>query len=56
VYAVVEGQGPVAEDELIVWCRESLAAHKVPRRIEIREELPRTASGKVRLGVDDLDA
>ena len=26
------------------------------RRIEIRDELPRTASGKVRLGVDDLDA
>lgn len=54
VYAVVESSGPVGEDELIVWCREGLAAHKVPRRIEIRDALPRTATGKVRLGVDDL--
>jgi len=56
VYAVVESAGPVGEEELIVWCRESLAEHKVPRRIEIREALPRTATGKVRLGVDDLHA
>jgi len=56
VYAVVESSGAVGEEELVVWCRESLAEHKVPRRIEIREALPRTATGKVRLGVDDLDA
>jgi long-chain acyl-CoA synthetase len=56
VYAVVESAGPVGEEELVVWCRESLAEHKVPRRIEIREALPRTATGKVRLGVDDLHA
>jgi len=56
VYAVIESSGPVGEDELIVWCRESLAPHKVPRRIEIRDALPRTATGKVRLGVDDLHA
>jgi len=56
VYAVVERSAAVGEEELIGWCRESLAAHKVPRRIEIREELPRTATGKVRLGVDDLHA
>jgi acyl-CoA synthetase (AMP-forming)/AMP-acid ligase II len=56
VYAVVESSGPVGEDELIVWCREGLAGHKVPRRIEIRDALPRTATGKVRLGVDDLHA
>jgi acyl-CoA synthetase (AMP-forming)/AMP-acid ligase II len=56
VYAVVESSGPVGEDELIDWCRESLAGHKVPRRIEIRDALPRTATGKVRLGVDDLHA
>jgi len=56
VYAVVESSGPVGEDELVAWCREGLAAHKVPRRIEIRDALPRTATGKVRLGVDDLHA
>jgi len=56
VYAVVSLSEPVGEVELVAFCRDNLAAHKVPRRIEIREELPRTASGKVRLGVDDLDA
>jgi long-chain acyl-CoA synthetase len=56
VYAVVERSGPVGEDELIAWCRDSLAEHKVPRRIEIRDALPRTATGKVRVGVDDLHA
>jgi long-chain acyl-CoA synthetase len=56
VYAVVALAGPAGEDELVAFCRESLAEHKVPRRIEIRDELPRTAAGKVRLGVDDLDA
>jgi long-chain acyl-CoA synthetase len=56
VYAVVESAGPVGEDELIAWCRESLAEHKVPRRIEVRDALPRTATGKVRVGVDDLHA
>lgn len=33
-------------DELIAWCRESLAAYKVPRLIEFRDELPRTDTGK----------
>ena len=56
VYAVVALSEPVAEDELIEFCREALAEHKVPRRIEIRDELPRTPTGKVRLGVDDLSA
>ena len=56
VYAVVSLAEPVGEVELVAFCRDNLAGHKVPRRIEIRDELPRTASGKVRLGVDDLDA
>ncbi len=56
VYAVVALSEPVGEQELIEFCREALAEHKVPRRIEIRDELPRTATGKVRLGVEDLDA
>jgi long-chain acyl-CoA synthetase len=56
VYAVVSLADPVGEVALIAFCRQNLAEHKVPRRIEIRDELPRTASGKVRLGVDDLHA
>ena len=34
------------EEELRNFCREHLAAYKVPRYIEFREELPRTAVGK----------
>jgi long-chain acyl-CoA synthetase len=56
VYAVVALSEPVGEGKLLEFCRDALAEHKVPRRIEIRDELPRTAAGKVRVGVDDLDA
>ncbi|MGE5544737.1 MAG: long-chain-fatty-acid--CoA ligase [Bacillota bacterium] len=33
-------------EELIDFCREKLAAYKVPRLIEFKSELPRTATGK----------
>jgi acyl-CoA synthetase (AMP-forming)/AMP-acid ligase II len=56
VYAVVSLTGPADEGDLLAFCRDSLAEHKVPRRIEIRDSLPRTATGKVRLGVDDFHA
>jgi acyl-CoA synthetase (AMP-forming)/AMP-acid ligase II len=32
---------------VIAWCREHMANYKVPRFVEIVEELPTTASGKV---------
>ena len=41
-----EGDAPDA-DTLRVWCRERLAGYKVPRRIEIVDELPRSPTGKV---------
>ena len=37
----------VDADELIAFCRERMAAYKYPRVVEIVDELPRTASGKV---------
>ena len=47
-YVVVKGghQPPTAE-ELKAFCRERLAAYKVPDRVEIVAEIPRTATGKV---------
>jgi long-chain acyl-CoA synthetase len=36
-----------SEDELIVHCREQIAAYKVPRSIDFLEILPKSASGKV---------
>ncbi|SEG92909.1 Acyl-CoA synthetase (AMP-forming)/AMP-acid ligase II [Thermomonospora echinospora] len=35
-------------DEVIAWCRERMANYKVPRFVELIDELPLTASGKVR--------
>ncbi|UJL45538.1 long-chain fatty acid--CoA ligase [Virgibacillus sp. NKC19-16] len=35
------------EKELIAFCRENLAAYKVPRIIEFRNELPKTSVGKI---------
>jgi long-chain acyl-CoA synthetase len=34
-------------DELIAFCRERMAAYKYPRVVELVDDLPRTASGKV---------
>lgn len=33
--------------ELRAWCRERLAAYKVPSHVEVRDELPKTMIGKV---------
>jgi fatty-acyl-CoA synthase len=38
---------PPSSQELIAWCRERLADYKVPRRIEVRGELPTTPAGKI---------
>ncbi len=37
----------VTSEGVIAWCRENMANYKVPRRVEIVEELPMTPSGKV---------
>lgn len=45
---VVAGQGPrVSEQELIEHCRVHLAHYKCPTSVEFRDELPRTATGKL---------
>ncbi|WP_088830564.1 class I adenylate-forming enzyme family protein [Paenibacillus tyrfis] len=38
----------VTELELLQFCRESLSDYKMPRRIEIRDALPKNSAGKVR--------
>jgi long-chain acyl-CoA synthetase len=36
------------EDALVAWCREAIAAYKVPKRIDVRAEgLPKSGAGKV---------
>lgn len=34
-------------DELTRWCRERMAAYKVPRIVEFRSELPKSGTGKI---------
>jgi acyl-coenzyme A synthetase/AMP-(fatty) acid ligase len=43
-FVVAPGASAAALD---AWCAERLAAYKRPRRIELRDSLPRTATGKL---------
>ena len=36
-----------SSDEIRAWCKERLAAFKVPTQVEFRDELPKTTVGKV---------
>ncbi|MEM2119845.1 MAG: long-chain fatty acid--CoA ligase [Archaeoglobaceae archaeon] len=42
-----EYKGKVSEEEIIKFCKERLAAYKVPKIIEFRDELPKTLVGKI---------
>ena len=44
---VVARSRTVTADEIIAWCRANMANYKVPRRVEIVDELPVNAAGKV---------
>ena len=49
VAVVVPREGAVTEaEQLRSWCDARLAGFKVPKRIELADELPRTGSGKLR--------
>lgn len=54
-YVVLKDGVNISEDELNVYSRKHLAAYKVPRFYEFRDELPKTAVGKIlrRKLVDD---
>jgi long-chain acyl-CoA synthetase len=42
----VEGHS-VTEAKIKQFCKERLGQHQLPRRVEIRDELPKNASGKI---------
>ncbi|MEV7025058.1 AMP-binding protein [Kitasatospora sp. NPDC093558] len=42
-----EGNGDVTAAELIAHCKQRLAGYKSPTSVEFRDELPRTATGKL---------
>lgn len=42
-----EYQGQVSEEDIIAWCRDNMAAYKVPRLVSLVDALPKSGSGKV---------
>jgi long-chain acyl-CoA synthetase len=46
-WVVVKPGETLTEDEIKVWCKERLAAFKIPTHIEFRNELPKTTVGKI---------
>lgn len=44
---IVKKDKSLTEDEVKAWCKERLAAYKVPTHIEFRSELPKTTVGKI---------
>ena len=49
-FVVLARGAEVSPDDLRAWCRERLAAYKVPVRVIVVDELPRNATGKVLKG------
>jgi acyl-CoA synthetase (AMP-forming)/AMP-acid ligase II len=47
VAAAVVLRRPVAEAELLAWCRDRLAGFKCPGQLHVVEAIPRTATGKI---------
>lgn len=45
---VVVADGHLSAEEIILHCRTRIADYKIPSRIEFRNSLPRTSTGKVR--------
>lgn len=46
-YVVVHNGADTSEEELIAYCRASLAPYKIPRSVRFVEALPQTSTGKI---------
>jgi long-chain acyl-CoA synthetase len=53
VYAAVSLDAVATESEILAYCHAHLADYKIPRRIDILDELPRGHSGTIRLPPTD---
>jgi len=47
VFAVRKAGSAVTEEDLVAYCKENLAPYKVPKVLEFRDELPKSAVGKI---------
>jgi acyl-CoA synthetase (AMP-forming)/AMP-acid ligase II len=50
-FVVTRSGRPAAGAEILAWCRDQMANYKVPRAIEIVDELPVNATGKIEKNV-----
>jgi len=46
-FVVKRSSAQTTEEEILVFCKERLAAYKTPKAIEFREDLPKSAVGKL---------
>ena len=46
-YVVLNEGESATEEEIINFCKEKLAVYKVPKLVEFRDELPKSAVGKI---------
>lgn len=52
---VAREDATITRTQIVDWCRGRLAPHKIPRRILIVDEIPRTTRGKIdRMAIDRL--
>ncbi len=47
VFIVLKEGETATEEEILAYCREKLAAYKVPKYVEFRKELPKSMVGKI---------
>lgn len=46
-YVVLKQPCATSAEDLIAWCRQHMAAYKVPRQVQFIEALPRSGVGKI---------
>ena len=46
-YIVLKSDTSTSEDEIMTFCRKSLAAYKCPREIKFVSDVPKTSTGKI---------
>ena len=44
---IIPGSSELTDDDVLAFCKNNLASYKIPRRIDLVEELPRTSTGKI---------
>ena len=42
-----EAEGKTSEENIIAWCKEQMAAYKIPTLIEFVDQLPKSPTGKL---------